>query len=155
LFSSPATNDSGTLLSCVDQTLTLMGSRTLYHWVTHPLLDRDHILKRQEATAEFTGNPAYLQQPRNLLAGVKDVERTLSRLNCGVANARDLVNVAQQFESHSCAGGEQMGPLILPSTIHSRRARSSIRKRFIASISIGAGRSCSGIGQKSWAMSKL
>ena len=95
VVSSSGRKDSGTLLSCVDQTLTSMGSRTLYHWVTHPLLDRDQILKRQEAAAEFTGNPSYLQQLRNLLAGVKDVERTLSRLNCGVANARDLVNLKQ------------------------------------------------------------
>lgn len=82
-----------TLLSCLDQTLTSMGTRALYHWVTHPLLSVGEIVKRQNGIEELTGTPGFVQEVRTILKGVKDMERTLSRLNYGVANARDLVNL--------------------------------------------------------------
>ena len=82
-----------TLLGTVDQTLTSMGARTLYHWMTHPLLSRAEIQKRQESVEELLLQPALLASLREQMRGVKDVERTLSRLNYGVANARDLLNL--------------------------------------------------------------
>lgn len=97
--------DQATLLACIDQTMTSMGSRTLYHWLTHPLLSVDEIRSRQEAVAELTPSLTLprktgegrvgelLSELRKLFKGVKDMERTLSRLNYGVANARDLVNL--------------------------------------------------------------
>lgn len=84
---------AGTLLGVVDQTLTPMGGRALYHWVTHPLLKAAEILRRQEGVAELAGAPALLEEVRSQAKGVRDIERTLSRLNYGVANARDLVNL--------------------------------------------------------------
>jgi DNA mismatch repair protein MutS len=84
---------SSTLLACIDQTLTSMGNRTLYHWVTHPLLSLADIHERQAAVKELVSDPGLMQGLRLLLRGVKDVERTLSRLNYGVANARDLINL--------------------------------------------------------------
>ncbi len=83
----------GSLLGCLDSTLTPMGGRTLYHWITHPLLFRAAIEERQEAVAELAGDAAGLQNLRSLLKGIKDVERTLSRLNVGVANAADLLHL--------------------------------------------------------------
>lgn len=82
-----------TLLNAIDQTLTSMGGRTLYQWVTHPLLSLDQIRERQEAVKELASDLGFVQSVRGLLGGVKDMERTLSRLNYGVANARDLVNL--------------------------------------------------------------
>ncbi len=85
--------DHGTLLSIIDRTLTAMGSRTLYHWLTHPLLDVDEIRKRQSSVNELICQDQGLNMLCYLLKGVKDMERTLSRLNYGVANARDLINL--------------------------------------------------------------
>ena len=82
-----------TLLSCLDQTLTCMGGRALYQWVVRPLLNLDDIQRRQDAITEFLQKPEALQILRNLFKGVRDMERTLSRLNYGVANARDLDNL--------------------------------------------------------------
>jgi DNA mismatch repair protein MutS len=87
--------EGATLLACLDQTLTSMGTRALYHWVTHPLLSVDEIRRRQDAVEEFRRNTNELQNLRTLFKGVKDMERTLSRLNYGVANARDLVNLKE------------------------------------------------------------
>ena len=85
--------DCGTLLSVVDRTLTAMGARHLYHWLTHPLLDIAEIQKRQESVTELIQELHHTENMGRLLKGVKDMERTLSRLNYGVANARDLVNL--------------------------------------------------------------
>jgi DNA mismatch repair protein MutS len=85
--------DYGTLLSVVDRTLTAMGARHLYHWLTHPLLDISEIHKRQESVTELIKELHHTENVSRLLKGVKDMERTLSRLNYGVANARDLVNL--------------------------------------------------------------
>ena len=85
--------DCGTLLSVVDRTLTAMGARHLYHWLTHPLLDMIGIQQRQESVTELIQELHHTENLGRLLRGVKDMERTLSRLNYGVANARDLVNL--------------------------------------------------------------
>ncbi|MFA5167422.1 MAG: DNA mismatch repair protein MutS [Candidatus Omnitrophota bacterium] len=90
--------DCGTLLSVVDRTLTAMGARHLYHWLTHPLLDIAEIHKRQESVTELIKELHHAENMGRLLKGVKDMERTLSRLNYGVANARDLVNLKAFLE---------------------------------------------------------
>lgn len=85
--------DHGTLLSIIDRTLTAMGGRILFHWLTHPLLNTREIGKRREAVSELIRESRPADMLARLLKGVKDMERTLSRLNYGVANARDLVNL--------------------------------------------------------------
>lgn len=93
LVSSSSGKRGTTLLSSIDQTRTSMGGRMLYQWVTHPLLAIGEIKKRQEGVGEFSGTVAKAKGICSLLGGIKDVERTLSRLNYGVANARDLLNL--------------------------------------------------------------
>ncbi len=84
---------SATLLGTIDSTLTPMGGRTLYDWMTHPLLSLAEIQTRQAGTVELAGSPTFTHAVRSLCKGVKDIERTLSRLSYGVANARDLLGV--------------------------------------------------------------
>ncbi|HXV28523.1 MAG TPA: DNA mismatch repair protein MutS [bacterium] len=86
-----------TLLSVIDQTLTSMGARTLYQWLTHPLLSVPEIRKRQDGVSELSNEIQRTQSLRLLFKGVKDMERTLSRLSYGAANARDLVNLGIFF----------------------------------------------------------
>ncbi len=82
-----------TLLKTIDKTLTSMGGRTLHRWITHPLLTLSEIKKRQEVLTELIADQTQLEGMRSLLRGVRDMERALSRLNYGVANARDLKNL--------------------------------------------------------------
>ncbi len=98
LVESLSGKKEGTLLACVDQTLTSMGSRILYQWLTQPLVSVPKIEARQDSVAELAAGPGLMQSLRALLSGVKDMERTMSRLNCGVANARDLVNLGVFLE---------------------------------------------------------
>ncbi len=88
-------NRAGSLLGVIDQTLTPMGARVLFHWVTHPLVDLGQIQYRQEATARLAGDLTWTQTVRSLCKGVRDIERVLSRLSAGVANARDLISLKE------------------------------------------------------------
>jgi len=112
-------NKTSSLLSCLDQTRTAMGGRMLHQWLTHPLLSAQEIRHRQDAVADFLAHPDRLQTFRAQLEGVKDLERTLSRLNYGVANARDVLNlklflerIPQMAELFAASQSQQVRELV-------------------------------------------
>ncbi len=81
---------SGSLLSVLDRTVTPLGARLLREWILHPLTDLAQIAARQEAVADLHGNLDRRSRLRTALRGVSDLERLMSRIVLGVANARDL-----------------------------------------------------------------
>lgn len=89
----------GTLFWVLDQTRTSMGSRLLQEWIIHPLIDIEEIHKRQEGIEELTRLGLEMGQLRESLGEVRDLERLLSRIHCGVANARDLVALRLSLEA--------------------------------------------------------
>jgi DNA mismatch repair protein MutS len=68
-----------------------MGARLLRQWMLRPLLDREAIVRRQEAVATLVDGPAARDALRRRLEGVGDLERLTSRAALGVAHARDLI----------------------------------------------------------------
>ena len=81
----------GSLFATLDATSTPMGARLLRQWMLRPLLDREGILRRQEAVGALVDAPASREALRQRLAGVGDLERLTSRAALGVAHARDLI----------------------------------------------------------------
>ncbi len=81
----------GTLLTVLDFTKTSMGARRLRSWIEGPLLDLNRIYVRQEAVAELVENTDLREAVGEQLKAVADLERIMSRLEVGSANARDLV----------------------------------------------------------------
>ena len=81
----------GTLLAVLDFTKTSMGARRLRGWIESPLLDIARIQERQEAVGELTSNAALRDSVVDQLKAVADLERIVSRVEVGSANARDLV----------------------------------------------------------------
>ena len=81
----------GSLFATLDATTTPMGARLLRQWMLRPLLDREAILRRQEAVAALVDAPAARDGLRKRLEGVGDLERLTSRAALGVAHARDLI----------------------------------------------------------------
>jgi DNA mismatch repair protein MutS len=67
-----------------------MGSRLLRDWILHPLGKITLIEARQEVIALFLDQPLLLKELREAFAGIRDVERALSRLSQNSGNARDL-----------------------------------------------------------------
>lgn len=81
----------GTLLGILDFTKTSMGARRLRSWIESPLLDIARIYERQEAVAELVGSASLRDAVAEQLKAVADLERIVSRVEVGSANARDLV----------------------------------------------------------------
>lgn len=81
----------GTLLGVLDFTKTSMGARRLRSWIEAPLLDIARIHERQEAVAELVASAALRDAVAEQLKAVADLERIVSRVEVGSANARDLV----------------------------------------------------------------
>ncbi|MDX1680453.1 MAG: DNA mismatch repair protein MutS, partial [Akkermansiaceae bacterium] len=79
-----------TLLGVLDRTATPMGARLLRDWILHPLRDLETLTKRQDIIAAFLKEPYVLSKCRESLKGIRDIERTTSRLSQGSGNGRDL-----------------------------------------------------------------
>lgn len=81
----------GTLLGILDFTKTSMGARRLRSWIESPLLDIARIYERQEGVAELVASASLRDAVAEQLKAVADLERIVSRVEVGSANARDLV----------------------------------------------------------------
>jgi DNA mismatch repair protein MutS len=81
----------GTLLWVLDRTSTSMGARTLRKWVEQPLINVSDISERLEAVNEFKERFMLRMEIRELLKGVYDIERLMSKIVIGSANCRDLI----------------------------------------------------------------
>ena len=100
-----------TLLGVLDRTATPMGARLLRDWILHPLRDLATLTHRQEIIAAFLAEPFLLSKCRESLKGIRDIERTTSRLSQGSGNARDLQSLATSL-SHIPALKDDISSLI-------------------------------------------
>jgi DNA mismatch repair protein MutS len=82
---------NGTLLDIIDFTSTPMGKRLIRSWLTTPLLDIGKINQRLEAVSVIRTIYALLRGFETNLDGISDIERIISKISLGSANARDLV----------------------------------------------------------------
>jgi DNA mismatch repair protein MutS len=81
----------GSLLWVLDKTRTAMGGRMLRRWLEQPLLDVEAVNRRLDAVEDLAGNILLLDDLAVMLEDAYDLERVMGRINCGNANARDLV----------------------------------------------------------------
>lgn len=84
----------GSLLACLDETLTGMGGRMFRNWLCMPLCDGAAIEARQDAVQELKENPDALTPMRELLSNIADPERIAARVSTFRASPRDLVALA-------------------------------------------------------------
>jgi len=90
-------NKRGSLLWLLDKTNTAMGGRLLRKWVQQPLLCKAEIDERLDAVEELMGNSVMMQELRELLQQIYDIERLMGRISYGNANARDLLSLKQSL----------------------------------------------------------
>jgi len=84
----------GSLLWVLDRTKTSPGARMLRRWVEHPLVSPAQILRRQGAVEELYGSFMLREELGDLLSHVLDLERLVTKIVYGTANAKDLRAVA-------------------------------------------------------------
>ena len=87
------------LLGSLDRTVTPMGGRRLRAWILHPLRDRAELERRQDAIASFLEDAARLNEIRETLGAVRDIERTSGRLGQASGNGRDLAALRVSLET--------------------------------------------------------
>ena len=92
LVDSP-TGRQHSLLGALDRTATPMGARKLRDWILHPLHDLSLLTSRQDLIEAFLAEPFLMGQCREQLKGIRDIERTTSRLSQNSGNARDLMSL--------------------------------------------------------------
>ncbi|MHC4462539.1 MAG: DNA mismatch repair protein MutS [Planctomycetota bacterium] len=84
----------GTLLDCLDETLTGMGARKFRNWLCMPLCDLGAIELRQDAVEEMKDTDVGLADTRKLLSALADPERIAARISTFRVTPRDLVALA-------------------------------------------------------------
>lgn len=80
----------GTLLWVLDKAKTSMGKRMLRSWLEQPLMSIGGITKRHNAVKELTESPMLCDDIAGALDGCQDIERLITRISYGSANAKDL-----------------------------------------------------------------
>ncbi|MBE7052823.1 MAG: DNA mismatch repair protein MutS [Ruminococcaceae bacterium] len=88
----------GSLYSILDKTKTSMGSRLLKKWIEQPLLDTDEINRRLFGVEEFFGDVLLREELIDHLRRINDIEKIVSKVVYGSANARDLVSLKNSLE---------------------------------------------------------
>lgn len=88
----------GSLLWVLDYTETSMGGRLLRKWIEEPLVNKNEINKRLDAVDELLNNLYISSDLREFLKGVYDIERIISKISYGAANARDLISLKESLK---------------------------------------------------------
>ncbi|MDP6526656.1 MAG: DNA mismatch repair protein MutS [Kiritimatiellia bacterium] len=88
---------SVSLLKVMDVTRTAMGARLLRDWILRPLASADPIRRRHDAVEALCGDRVLLGELREVLGGVRDMERLIARLGGGGSNARDILAMGQSL----------------------------------------------------------
>ncbi len=79
------------VLGIIDYTRTALGGRLLKSWIEKPLLDKEDIRRRLDSTEEMVNDTTLRLQLKDALEPVYDLERIVSRITYGTANAKDLL----------------------------------------------------------------
>jgi DNA mismatch repair protein MutS len=89
----------GSLLWILDKTITASGGRLLKQWIQKPLINKKKIDDRLNAVEEFYKNVFLIEDIKQLLNNVCDLERIISKLSFGTINAKDLIALKKSLQS--------------------------------------------------------
>ncbi|MBE6786951.1 MAG: DNA mismatch repair protein MutS [Ruminococcaceae bacterium] len=84
----------GSLLWVIDKTKTPMGKRLIRNWLLQPLINITTINSRLNAVEELVSNVILRGEVVEALYGIRDIERIMTKIVYGTANAKDLLNLA-------------------------------------------------------------
>ncbi len=88
----------GSLLWVLDKTKTSLGKRLLRSWIDKPLLNITKIINRQSAVEELVNETVLRLDLTAALIGILDIERIMTKIVYGSANARELRSLASAME---------------------------------------------------------
>lgn len=87
----------GSLLWVIDDTSTAMGSRNLRRWVEAPLVNKEMISRRLDAVEAVYNNINLLEDLREALKGVFDIERIVSKIALKSVNPKEMLTLKKSL----------------------------------------------------------
>lgn len=94
IFSTYKGDDQGSLFQAINRTKTSSGARLLRQWILFPLRNKQSIEKRFDLIHFFREDIYLLKKLREILSGMGDIERRMSKIAQPQCNARDLTSLA-------------------------------------------------------------
>lgn len=92
LSESISGHKENTLSAILDHTATPMGSRLLHRWIHRPLRDHEILKQRQESIESILKSQSYIEL-NEVLSGIGDIERIMTRIALKSARPRDLAQL--------------------------------------------------------------
>jgi DNA mismatch repair protein MutS len=89
----------GSLLECLDETVTGLGARLLERWLTFPLASYSAILARQDAVEELMAEPSRLAGLRQAMGDTSQIDRIAANIALGRVRPRELVALGQTLRA--------------------------------------------------------
>ncbi|MBL4930920.1 DNA mismatch repair protein MutS [Clostridium paridis] len=86
-------NKRGSLLWVLDKTKTAMGSRTLRRFIEEPLINKNRIENRLQAVHELTDSISMLEELREALDSIYDIERIIGKISNRNVTPKDLISL--------------------------------------------------------------
>ncbi len=87
----------GSLLACIDNTVTGMGARLLERWLTFPLARYSAIVARQDAVEELMSDRRRLEAVRKMLGQVGQIDRIAANIALARVRPRELVTLGHSL----------------------------------------------------------
>ncbi|APT75220.1 DNA mismatch repair protein MutS [Marinitoga sp. 1137] len=87
-----------TLYDVLKFTKTSMGARHLQQWISKPLISKKEIEERQDILEIFRNDQLVMEELKEYLSAVRDVERIASRISLMKATPRDLTALKTTLE---------------------------------------------------------
>ncbi len=87
----------GSLLDVLDRCKTNMGSRLLYSWILNPLLSVERINQRLNIVGFFVNDHNLLQETRDNLSNISDIERLVGKLGLDRAIPREIRSLSNSL----------------------------------------------------------
>ena len=88
---------NGSLISCIDDTITSSGARLLKQRITEPFYDIKSINDKYDLIDWFIKNRKCASKYKNHLKNIPDLERSLSRISSSRGGPRDLLLISKGF----------------------------------------------------------
>ncbi len=90
--------NENSLLKTLDYTNTAMGSRFFRKNIISPLMDMQKINERLFSVEELMKKPFILNELREILKNISDLERLISRISCNSSSPKDLAQLQGSLE---------------------------------------------------------
>ncbi|WP_231588327.1 DNA mismatch repair protein MutS [Marinitoga sp. 1197] len=92
-------NKGKTLYDIIKVTKTSMGARMLQQWISKPLIDKNLIEDRLNIVELFRNDTLIMEEMKEYLSSIRDIERISSRISLLRATPRDLIALKTSLDA--------------------------------------------------------